>query len=476
MSGEQVPNVELVRAEWRAAEIRPTLREILETLSTNERLPPLPTTGWEETTLLAVAMVPDPESFVRALMDVNLALAGRCACQPDVRMRLIEPFVVELRAALMARSRDHEADLRDRIACGLVLGEIGDPRFVRHVGVHGAFLAPPMVDIPGGTYPIGSDEPIAWSVPTQSGTLTEHLPGHTVDLAPFRMGQFPVTNAEWACFMAAGGYESDRWWDTDDGRRWRRGDLANTSAMRNNRIWRQRCLQDPTIFDQAVEEGNFRSEELLEQWRRWLLLDDRAFEAELEQKWRARRQSEPQYWRDSRFNRPSQPVVGVCWFEARAYCRWLSAQMGMELRLPTEVEWEAAARGSAGRRYPWGDADDVLAANTYATRVGQTTPVGVFARGDTPEQAADLGGNVLEWTSTLWGTEDDSAFVYPYDALDGREDAGAAPECRRVLRGGSWFNLPTVACAVARSNWMNPQDRRDIAGLRVLAGAVTAWT
>ncbi|MCB9104304.1 MAG: SUMF1/EgtB/PvdO family nonheme iron enzyme [Anaerolineales bacterium] len=61
---------------------------------------------------------------------------------------------------------------------------------------------------------------------------------------------------------------------------------------------------------------------------------------------------EPAYWQDSRFNNPAQPVVGVTWFEARAYCRWLSAQMGETFDLPSEAQFEAAARGQVGRPYP----------------------------------------------------------------------------------------------------------------------------
>ena len=78
-------------------------------------------------------------------------------------------------------------------------------------------------------------------------------------------------------------------------------------------------------------------------------MDDAAFERALTDHWRGSRQTEPASWRDRRFNRPTQPVVGVCWYEARAYCAWLAAQSGLPVRLPTEVEWEAAMRGTAGR-------------------------------------------------------------------------------------------------------------------------------
>ena len=123
-------------------------------------------------------------------------------------------------------------------------------------------------------------------------------------------------------------------------------------------------------------------------------------------------------------------MVGICWHEARAYCAWMSAQGGQPFRLPTEAEWEAAARGREGRRYPWGPAFDLARCNTFETHVRATTPVGVFPGGDSPEGVADLAGNVWEWTG--------SAYVpYPYRADDGREDPEDA-ETRRVVRGGSW--------------------------------------
>jgi len=131
------PEPELVRQEWRQARITPSVREILERLAPADELPPLPTTGWEETAVLAAAMAGEPERFIRGLMETNLALAGRCANGPEVRGRLSEAFVDELRWALVRRSRDREADLRVRIACGFAVGDLGDPRFERRVGPYG---------------------------------------------------------------------------------------------------------------------------------------------------------------------------------------------------------------------------------------------------------------------------------------------------------------------------------------------------
>jgi formylglycine-generating enzyme required for sulfatase activity len=130
-------------------------------------------------------------------------------------------------------------------------------------------------------------------------------------------------------------------------------------------------------------------------------------------------------------NQPAQPVVGICWHEARAYCAWLSHQSGQTYRLPTEAEWEAAARGREARTYPWRGDFDSARCNTFESHIRGTTPVGVFPSGDTPEGLSDMAGNVWDWTSTAY-------HPYPYAADAQREDP-EAPEVRRVLRGGSWF-------------------------------------
>jgi formylglycine-generating enzyme required for sulfatase activity len=464
------PNPDLVRREWRADRVAPTIDEVIESLAPADGLPGLPQTGWEETTLLAAAMTSDPAAFVRHVMDANLSLAGRIAAQVPVRARLPEAVLDEVRWALVRRSRDREADLRDRIACGYALGDLGDPRFERRTGPDGAYLRPPMIDVPGGTYPIGDDDVIEWSIGRDGGTTSAHVPRHTVTVAPYEMGQYPVTNAEYACFVAAKGYEDERWWVTEDGRRWWRGELPNEAAKTNNRVWRQRFLADAALFEQMEAQGRFPSAEAVERWRGWVAQDDAEFEAALAAHWQARRETEPRYWRDERYNRPSQPVVGLCWYEARAYCAWLSAQTGRRLRLPTEVEWEAAARGPDGRRYPWGDKWDPLRSNTYETRVKGTTPVGVFPEGDSPFGVSDMGGNVGNWTSSLYGSNDRSSeepgYRYPYQAGDGREDAEAGADVQRVLRGGTWQSHPTNARVVYR-DLDEPGFRDHDAGFRL---------
>jgi formylglycine-generating enzyme required for sulfatase activity len=158
----------------------------------------------------------------------------------------------------------------------------------------------------------------------------------------------------------------------------------------------------------------------------------------------------PLYWRDSRFNAPNQPVVGVSYWEVEAYCRWAGG------RLPTEREWEAAARGPHGHEYPWGGpwVDEIC--NTSEAGLGRTSPVGLFPRSRQKALGIeDLAGNVWEW------------------CRGDRRERGASSRgfVFRVLRGGSWFRYPGLARADYRPA-AHPDGRGvNDGGFRVLCAA-----
>jgi formylglycine-generating enzyme required for sulfatase activity len=138
---------------------------------------------------------------------------------------------------------------------------------------------------------------------------------------------------------------------------------------------------------------------------------------------------------------PGYPVVWVSWEDANAYCAWLSQATGRPYRLPTEAEWEKAARGTDGRAYPWGDAPPNKTLCASDNHAGMTaTPVGRYSpQGDSPYGCGDMAGNVWEWCQSLYRP-------YPYDPGDGREDPAAAGP--RVVRGGAFYtNIRRVRCA-----------------------------
>ncbi|HMR99973.1 MAG TPA: SUMF1/EgtB/PvdO family nonheme iron enzyme [Anaerolineales bacterium] len=152
----------------------------------------------------------------------------------------------------------------------------------------------------------------------------------------------------------------------------------------------------------------------------------------------------PRSWDGDQFpaEKGSHPVVNVSWEDANAYCKWLGEKTKKNYRLPTEAEWEKAARGEDGRVYPWGNDFDPKKTNTSESNIGATSDVGKFSpQGDSPYGCADMAGNVWEWTSSLFKG-------YPYHADDGREDMHA--NGARVLRGSSFVNHYRYAHCASR--------------------------
>jgi len=212
---------------------------------------------------------------------------------------------------------DEKRSLEERLAAGRALACAGDPRLDP--------LRPAMQLVPDGSFRMGMREEevpaVAREFDIPEDWLWKACPQHVVQLAPFEIGRFPVTNGEWACFLErSGGGEVP----------------ANWSGARP-----------------APESAN-------------------------------------------------HPVWGVSCEGALAYCAWLSRETGLRYRLPTEAEWERAARGRDGRAYPFGESFDPHLANTREAGVGETTPVGAFPSGISPCGALDMAGNVEEYTGSLY--------------------------------------------------------------------------
>lgn len=170
---------------------------------------------------------------------------------------------------------------------------------------------------------------------------------------------------------------------------------------------------------------------------------------------------------DSDWGRDDQPVINVNWFDARSYAKWLSAMTGQSCRLPSEAEWEYAARGGTGKEYgvPAPDGSDDIAGKGLANCDGcggawngkKTAPVGSFP--DNRFGLHDMSGNVWEWTCSILDSSPDTTVQQCPDDINSNES--------RVLRGGSWFNYPGIVRASAR-NYGPPDDRLNNFGFRVL--------
>jgi iron(II)-dependent oxidoreductase len=266
-------------------------------------------------------------------------------------------------------------------ALAIVAGLISAPRCAPAQSLPAVppqIAAAPMARIAGGAYPVGSD----------SGP-PEERPAHVVSLAPFWIDRFEVTNADFVVFLESLlgarvhdlSLAGDAPPGTADGRMIRGADAA--LLMEDTRSPSRRTLV-------ALNDGESRIG----------IRGGRLYVA-------------PGFER--------HPVNEVTWEGARRYCAWRGA------RLPTEAEWEAAARGRDGRTYPWGEAAPTRERAVFARGSNETEAVGGRPAGATPEGVHDLAGNVAEWTSSLYRP-------YPYRADDGREHASAAGE--RVTRGG----------------------------------------
>ena len=265
------------------------------------------------------------------------------------------------------------------------------PEIQEH-GAGGLPVEPQMVSIPAGEFTMGIDEAqidhlaLAFDEARtwrDKGFFAREQPPHRVTLDAYLIGRYPVTVGQYRAFVAAGGYHHRRFW-TETGWTWR----------------------------EAV--GRIQ----------------------------------PAYWEDETWSGDGRlPVVGTSWYEAHAYCRWLGAETGRDYRLPSEAEWEKAARGATAghggnRLWPWGKDFEAALCNTRAGGRGRTVPVGHFSpAGDSPYGCAEMVGNVSEWTATRF-------VPYPYDVGDGRDDPAGGGE--RVTRGGSWHSPVLRARTVSR--------------------------
>lgn len=238
--------------------------------------------------------------------------------------------------------------------------------------------------------------PFAWvEIPGGQGMMKTDTEGVTLAIPTERywIAKYPVTNAQFAKFIEAGGYNEKRWW-TEAG--WSLGPGDN---------WTQ-----------------------------------------------------PLYWTDTKWNGAEQPVTGIKWFEAVAFCLWLSDMTGEDIMLPTEAQWQYAAQGNDGRAYPWGNEwDSARCRNSvdggYGS-AGNTSPVRQYeGKGDSPFGVVDMAGNVWEWCLT--------------DPDNQTNDVQSAAETR-VFRGGTWnLHNPSIFRCECRSHDFPSYAGVNLRGFRI---------
>ncbi len=149
------------------------------------------------------------------------------------------------------------------------------------------------------------------------------------------------------------------------------------------------------------------------------------------------------------------PRTDVCWYEALAFCRWLSSRTGQTITLPTEQQWQRAAQGDDGRMYPWGNDFDAEKCNTRENGISQTSSVTRYPDGASPYGVLDMAGNVWEWCLTAWGTDSTDVQVAAW----------------RVTRGGAFINnQDRTRCAFRGTDECGPGGRDEFIGFRVVCG------
>jgi len=317
-------------------------------------------------------------------------------------------YLARVRERLLTIMRQRKLPAKERAAAGRALAKLGDPR--REVTTVEAMR---WVCIPKGPFIRGSDKNDDDEKPQMHVNVDDD----------YYLSQYPVTQAQYGQFVAVQGYAEPRWWG------------------------------------EAEKAGYWRA--------------DKGFKGRYDDDFRIapRHYGEP-------FSLPNHPVVGVSWYEAVAFTRWLNEEVKndrcvlhdhqgkpltgkFEIRLPSETEWEKAARGTKdARAYAWGDTPNPDLANYDATGIGSTSAVGCFANTAAyPFAVEEMSGNVWEWCITPRQSSYEN-----YDDVKNIKN-----NTSNILRGGSWFNYDDRLRVSFRNHYFFPDYHYNTYGFRLLA-------
>lgn len=363
------------------------------------------------------------------------------------------PKAAELQQQVLTLVEKKEGPVAERAEAGQLLSALGDPRAGVTVkrdeggqplqGKRGSKVhyLPDIAwqKIPAGTFHMGTvgDE-----------GYDDEKPAHDVTVPEFFMSRYPVTNAQYRCFIEAGMYEDEAFWQNK---------LPEAAAA-----WWAGGEADEGLL------ASMTNESLRNRYREWLKND---VERRL-----------PRFWHDRQWSPDNHPVVGISWFEALAYSVWLNDLLddirpaglpaGMRVRLPSEAEWEYAARGPGKNplRYAWGNDGEQAGAlcNGRGAKLQRTTAVGLFPAGAAGFKLYDMTGNVWEWSASRWGRRAEAPdFTYEqWDRQEGNRNDPNPLEFR-IARGGAWsYRADDLRCAV-RNGYL-PDLRYSNVGFRLV--------
>lgn len=340
---------------------------------------------------------------------VELLQQNTNMCFEDAKSKRINQRIKTWLKHYMSNS---SIDYHDRFEFGNILAILGDDRKGIGIKQKEKLLIPDIdwIKIPEGNVMLGSnDNPIN--------------PRRNVHLFNYYISKYPITNTQFSAFVASKGYDNHRYW-TKEGWNW---------------------VQGTDIPYLQKSEINRYPEDRENRYNDWL-------KARM-----VKYRQNPFWWHEEPWNLPNRPVVGITWYEAVAYCKWLNddcifneickllkiSSSSYKIALPTVEEWEKAACGPKNFKYPWGNIlkKKCIKANIDVSQLNQTCAVGTFIEGKSGYGVFDVAGNVYEWIET--GIIKDELGEYK---IASNSDLNESIE--RMVKGGAWnFEYERTECA-----------------------------